>query len=560
MPFMSTTQRRLLIAAAVLVLMAAGVVALRSYVFKKLDISIQRRLTSLSLSGFNVHYDSLSVDWWSNVIKVDNLVLEKDAYDTTCVYPEFVSVGRVRAEGIGLFSLIFRNTLAVESIYLDGSRMVLRRNSLLKLDSAAEKDQEFGLVADHVLIRAGDFTYTDSTACEIITSVQSDVAITGLRLNFQADRPFDYQASIVTFNNAEIRAPKYFYTFSVHRINLNFEEEQIALDTLKIVPELEKIAFGRKHGFEIDRFEGVIPFFRANEFSFSFIDTAWVNARSVDVQFYLKVFRDKRLPFVAKKKFLPGDQLRRLPFALNIDSLKVTKSYAQYEEFAEATDEPGVIFFDNLYAMLTGVSNTSREGNFQLAATSNLFGHGTVNLHAIFPLQENKRATVTGSIENFSLPEINPMLIPSARMKIASGQMKKLSFDFTFNDTRSDGKIELNYENLKLVSFKEAGKTDGDELEKDGFKTFMMNTFVFRKDMDEDLPEEKRTGTVFYPRDDTRSVFNFWVKSVLSGIKSAYDLDKVEEKKTEREIKKEERLLRREARRQRREERKKAKG
>lgn len=552
---MSKTQRRLLIVAAFFLVLVAGVVAIRSYVFKELDISIQRRLTSLSLSGYNVHYDSLSVDWWSNIIKVDNLVLEKDAYDTTCIYPEFISVGRVRAEGIGLFSLIFRNILDVESIYLDGSRMVLRRNSLLKLDSAAKKDQEFGLAADHVLIRAGEFTYTDSGACEIITAVKSDVAVTGLRLNFQADRPFEYQANIVTLNNAEIRAPQYFYTFNVHQINLNFQEEEIALDTMKIVPELEKIAFGRKHGFEIDRFEGIIPFFRANNFSFSFTDTAWIKAHSAEVQFYLKVFRDKRLPFAAKKKYLPVDQLRQLPFALNIDSLKVTKSYAQYEEFAEAIDEPGIIFFDNLYAMLTGVSNTAREGTFQLAATSNLFGHGEVNLHAIFPLEESKRATVTGSIENFSLPEINPMLIPSARMKIESGKMKRLSFNFTFNETRSDGKIELNYENLKLITFKE----EGDELEKDGFKTFMMNTFVFRKDMDEDLPEEKRTGTVHYLRDDTRSVFNFWVKSMLSGIKSAYNIDKMEAKKNEREIKKEERLLRREARRQRRAERKKEK-
>lgn len=557
---MSRTQRRILFVAAFFVLLAAGFVALRSYVFNELDLSIQRRLTSLSVSGFNVHYDSLSVDWWSNVIKVDNLVLEKDAYDTTCVYPEFISIGRLRAEGIGLFALMFRNTLEVKSIFLDGSKVVLRNHSLLKIDSATEKDHEFTFAADHVLIRAGDFTYTDSAACDIITGIKSDVAITGVRMNFQADHPLQYEVDIVTFNNAAVEAPRNFYTFNIRQVNLNFQQEELTLDTMKIVPQLGKIAFGRKHGFEIDRFEGVVPFLRLSEFSFSFIDTAWVKAGTAEVQFYLKVFRDKRLRFITKKKFLPVAQLRRLPFALNIDSLKVTKSYAQYEEFAEGTDEAGHIFFDNLYAMLTGVNNISREGNLQLAATSNLFGHGELNVHAIFPLAADKRSTLTGSIENFSLPEINPMLVPSARMKIESGKMKKLSFQFTFNETRSDGEIELNYEDFKLVAFKDEEKTDGQELEKDGFKTFMMNAFVFRRDMDEDVPEEKRTGTIHYLRDDARSVFNFWVKSVLSGIKSAYNLDKVEAKKTEREIRKEERTLRREARRQRRAERRKARG
>ena len=560
MPRKSRTKRRILTVAAVVLLLAGGFVALRYYVFGKLDVSIQRRLTSLSVSGFNVHYDSLSVDWWSNVIKVDKLVLEKNAYDTTCIYPEFISVSHVRAEGVGLFGLIFRSTLALESVYLDGLRVVLRQNSLLQIDSAAEKDQEFSLIADHVLIRAGDLTYTDSAACRIITGVQTDLAIAGLRMNFKANQPLAYEADIVTLNKAEVRAPKHLYTFNIEQLNLNFNQRALTLDSIQIVPHYGQVAFGRKHGFEIDRFEGVIPFLRATDFSFSFLDSSWVKTGAVEMQFFLKVFRDKRLRFVRKKKLLPVAQLRELPFALKIDTIRIKKSYVQYEEFAEGTNEPGRIFFDNFYATLTGIDNRSRAGSFNLTAASNLLGDGALNLHASFPLEENKRATVTGSIEDFSLPEINPMLVPSARIKIESGTMKKLSFDFRFNQTRSDGKLELNYENLKLITFKDDDKAEGDELEKDGFKTFMMNTFIFRTDMDEDVPEEKRTGTIQYVRDDVRSVFNYWVKSLLSGIKSAYNLDKAEAKKSEREIKKEERSLRREARRQRRADRKKARG
>ena len=561
MPSASKTKRRIIVVAALCALLAGGFVAVRSYVFTELNVSIQRRLTSLSFSGFNVHYDSLTVDWWRNIIKVDNLVLERDAYDTTCIYPEYISVKRVRVEDIGLLNLIFQNTLNVESIFLDGPKVVLRQESLLKLDSAGEKDQEFALVADHVLIRGADFTYTDSIECKIITGLNSDLSIAGLRMNFQANHPFEYEADIVTFNKAEMHLPEQFYTLSIQRANMNFQHSEFSMDTMKIAPHYDKIAFGRKHGFEIDRFEGVIPFIKAKDISFSFIDTARVKASAIDMQFYLKVFRDKRLKFVAKKKVLPVKQLRALPFSLVIDTLKVSKSFVQYEEFAEDTNEPGRIFFDNLYAVFSGVNNTTQEGSFQLNARSNLLGHGDLNLKATFPLEADKPARVVGSIENFSLPEINPMLVPSTRIMVESGEMKKLSFQFMFNETRSDGKIELNYEDLKLVTFKEDEKTDGDQLEKDGFKTFIMNTFVFRKNMDEDIPEEKRTGTIAYVRDDARSIFNFWVKSLLSGIKAAYNLDKVEAKKSEREIKKEKRTSRREARRQKRAERKeKARG
>jgi hypothetical protein len=157
------------------------------------------------------------------------------------------------------------------------------------------------------------------------------------------------------------------------------------------------------------------------------------------------------------------------------------------------------------------------------------------------------------------MPEINSMLVPATNIKVESGKMKELSFNFTFNAVRSDGELELNYENLKLITFKDS-PDKGDALEKDNLKSFIMNTFIFRKNMDEDVPEEKRTGAVAYVRDDSRSVFNFWVKSVVSGIKSAYNLDKTEAKMTGKKEKKEERLTRRAQRKIRKAEKKRERG
>jgi hypothetical protein len=194
-------------------------------------------------------------------------------------------------------------------------------------------------------------------------------------------------------------------------------------------------------------------------------------------------------------------------------------------------------------------------------------GQGDVSISAIFPLRKNRRSRLTGSIQNFNIPKINSMLTPSTNISVESGEMNKLSFTFSFNNLRSDGKIELNYNDLKLVSFKEGeqknGKSknaDGNDLQKDNLKTFIMNTFIFRKNMDDKVPEEKRTGTVMYLRDNSRSIFNFWVKSVLSGIKSAYNLDKPQAQKKKRESKKEERLTKRQEKKLRKGERKKERG
>src|SRR5690606_41300249 len=71
-------------------------------------------------------------------------------------------------------------------------------------------------------------------------------------------------------------------------------------------------------------------------------------------------------------------------------------------------------------------------------------------------------------------------LTPSTQLSVESGQMNALLFEFTFNEFRSDGQLELNYENLKLATFKDPASSE--EREIDNFKTFMINTFVFRKD------------------------------------------------------------------------------
>jgi hypothetical protein len=49
--------------------------------------------------------------------------------------------------------------------------------------------------------------------------------------------------------------------------------------------------------------------------------------------------------------------------------------------------------------------------------------------------------------------------------------------------------------------------------------------------MDEDVARDKRTGTIEFYRDQKRSIFNYWWKSVFSGIKSAYKIDKLTNRK-----------------------------
>jgi len=73
----------------------------------------------------------------------------------------------------------------------------------------------------------------------------------------------------------------------------------------------------------------------------------------------------------------------------------------------------------------------------------------------------------------------------------------------------------INYEDLKFKGLKKEKSR-----EKDDLKTLLINTIV-RNDKDKDVPREKRTGTISFERDRKRQIFNFWWKSLLSGIKGS---------------------------------------
>ncbi|MEO5601231.1 MAG: DUF748 domain-containing protein [Cyclobacteriaceae bacterium] len=562
-----TIKRKTILAILFIFVGAAGFLLLRTYVFKQIGDSLQEKLQSLKVSGFNVEYDSISIDWRRNTITIDHLVLQKNAYDTTCVYPEFISVEKITAQGFGLFPLLFKRKLSFENVYLESPHLVIRDHSRLMVDSATQRANEFTLAIEKVFVKSGRVEYTDTLNCELLTGLRSDLMLGGLQMDFHVKKPFVFNVDLVSLDSTEVRLPKEFYTLNFKRTRADLLRGTLQVDSLVVKPDFGKIEFGRKRGYEIDRFEGIIPFIKLSGFSILTRDSIAVRSTLADVQFYLKIFRDKRLPFKTQVKELPIAQLKGLPFALKIDSLKITKSFVQYEELVKDGIEAGTIYFDDLSAILKNINNRSNEGSTSLVANASLMGQGNARITATFPLAKNKNAWIAGAIENFSIPKLNPMLTPSTNIKVESGNMNKLSFSFSFNNLRSDGEIELNYNDLKLVSFKGEEKRNGqtkkgkeDDLQKDNLKTFIMNTFIFRKNMDEKVPEDKRTGTVMYFRDDSRSMFNYWIKSILAGVKSAYHLEKPEANKNNRDSKKEEKQSKKQARKQRKAEKRRERG
>jgi hypothetical protein len=323
-----------------------------------------------------------------------------------------------------------------------------------------------------------------------------------------------------------IKIPESLYSFSAASIRLGLTDQTFRVDSLTITPLKGKHAFMKASGRETDHIKGLIPYIAAEGIQFYNYPERAFEIRKVNLQLQLQVFRDKRYPFFkSKETSLPAHFLQRLPFHLQVDTITVENSFVSYEEFPEDGDSSGRIHFEKLRAQITHVHNRKAYGKETIMhANANFMGTGKLKATFTFPYDTTKPYRAWGSLQNFPLTGLNSMLGSAAQARVESGTMTNLAFNFYYNMYRADGTVELNYENLRVVSLR---SNRNNEQTVSVFKTFILNTFIIRKNMNDNVDSEKRTGTILFHRDRHRSILNYWAKALLSGISSAYKLDKL---------------------------------
>jgi hypothetical protein len=547
----------LAILATVILLMAAVVLVGRAYLLNQIKSKLEERLHALRDLGYVVDYDSIRVDTEQNRVDVYRLTIKRDLDSALCATTDFFSASLIRAEGFRIMPLILKKQLRFRSLELDSPRMVLYENFFNKpVKDEKGKRNEFSIVVDHIKLPHINFSYVDSSSCNPNSTYTSNAAIEDFVLSFYEDRPPYFDITSFNADSIRIKLPAELYSINIKEARLNLKMGIFDLDTLRIIPDRNKIAFGREKEKETDRIEGVIPYINLYGLSLKHRDSITVKASKMTTQLFLHVFRDKRLPFKNNLKPLPIDALYSIPIGLTIDSLIVNKSFVEYEEFAEEADSSGRVYFDDIYASISKIDNTDRDrkGKTFMIAEGAFMGQGELRVESVMPWRREEKARVSGSLKNMDMARLNLILEPQVKMRAESGRLNLMTFGFTYNDDQSEGKLELSYNDLKIITFRNdeqiekktrkqkrkghsEDEIDEDKIMKDPLKTFVVNTFILQKNIDGEV-EEKRDGTIHFERDKRRSIFNYWAKSMFSGVKSAYNIDKLQDSRLKKILEK----------------------
>lgn len=521
----------------IIILTVAGVF-LSKLAHRKLQAGLDASGIKVRAYSINLLTRSISIEGfeWRVGASSDSVApsLSDSARDATLL----IDVTTIHATDIDVLAFLRKKEIHIGAVILSHGKLIQDRLISDKKqtdnnDSTAKKPLPF------TQITIGRLTLDDISVVLKRGSLNEHMANVSMELHdiglLQADRFQDiraYELGEYTFtaSNYRMAAQRSMYTLSVKQIKLDSREQNMTVDSIVLIPKYGKYQFSRRLGKQIDRFVLRIPGIALTGLDLSNLRDSAIVASSLKIHHAdLHVFRDKRLPFIKHHNTpLPVALIRTLPFEFTLDTLLLDDTKILYEEFPENGFKTGYILFDQLRANAANLTNRTtdvKQKQSVLHVTSRVMQQGNIAVDFTLPYGKSQVYNATGKISNLRLDRLNPILESLAFVRVESGRLNALNFNFDYDDRASNGNILINYEDLKL-----AGLTKDKESKENDVKSLALGLFV-RKDKDRDVPIEKRSGKIYYERDRRRAVFNIWVKSLFSGIKSSV-VDPPSERKT----------------------------
>jgi hypothetical protein len=443
--------------------------------------------------------------------------------DSTNNTPLKAALKNIAIKNVSLYNLLVNKQLEIKEILIsDGSIRFTRRKSVK--DDRIEHPMKIPInkiIIGTLVLKNLNTTLADDsmTLCSGLLNMKLNNIQSSDTTSIDDFRAYNIRELESTISHLIYNSADGFYQTHIKAIHLSSNDEKLILDSLVLLPRYSKFKFSRVAGKQVDRLKTFIPHIEITGFQYDhFRDSTFLASKIVIISADIFSFRDKRMTFKeTENKPLPIAAIKQFDFAIEVDTLQIKNSRVTYEEFPPDGFKSGKIIFEDLQATLVNLSNKAYQNKHDatLEASAKIMGKGLIQASFTLPLDENKQYHAKGTIGRMSLLHLNPALENLAFIRIESGRLNALNFDFGYNDKFSKGTLTINYQDLKITGLKKEKSLDESDM-----KTFLINTII-KNDKDKSMPTDKRTGTIEFERDRRRQIFNFWWKSLLSGIKAS---------------------------------------
>lgn len=300
----------------------------------------------------------------------------------------------------------------------------------------------------------------------------------------------------------------------VFGIGFTNHNKTISIDSLIYHPSMDRDSFNRMQAWQKDYFEVATGRIRIRNFDFDrMASDSLYNAGLIEIQKPdLHIYKDKRLPFqTGIIKPLPVNMLKKIDKRLRLDSLRIVDGNLVYEEYNDKTNSIGTVNFTQMNASIRNIRNYDIKGkdSLMLSASTKFLDKARLGLRY--------RESYTDSLAGFmfqvnmgkmDLSELTAVTKPLANARVSKGFLDTLQLKAIGRENIAHGKMRMLYRDLKVEFL---NKEDQEK------KTIMTRLMTWAANLIVKGSNTSRTGTVYTQRIRERSVFNYWIKIVLSG-------------------------------------------
>jgi hypothetical protein len=157
-----------------------------------------------------------------------------------------------------------------------------------------------------------------------------------------------------------------------------------------------------------------------------------------------------------KRRTMWSQRLADLDWAVRVDTISLKKGTIRYGEINAGRPEVALLYFSDVNATVTNLGNKEGYGGksapvAEIDATAKLMGKGAVKAHIEVPQTPGTHvSSVSGSLGKFQGQELNSMLLYAAGVKLKSGRMDSVSFNFKVANGLSAGSFSSTFDSLSL--------------------------------------------------------------------------------------------------------------
>lgn len=453
---------------------------------------------------------------------------------------------QARLTGFSWRGFLFQNSIRLDSAFIENLNIEsvtppidsLTLNKQARTDRGGKDYEQISV--NRIRVNKLSFenrdSYTDSTRLSIV-----DLFVFGDNFMLTKEDLADPDALFQVENiegymaEASVHLNDFRNVVYTHDFSFNTKEKKAEISQIRIRNKLEPYAYASEFKYETDWIELQEGNLQVEGLDFlSYFRQGAIHAEKLKISdMKIIVFRDKRKPDdMERRPLMIHEVFRELPIPLDIQEVEVINGYVSYEERPESgAPRSGMIFFDDINATITGMSNSqerlAENDEMVLKAESKLIGEGQINLEVTYFLNDTTgKFLMKGSIGAMDLLGLNKIIEPSTKVSLKNGRMNSLFFNIVADDIEGTGEVIVRYENVEIEILDKNFGHDQNIFQRIG--SFLANKLIL-KSQNPNRKGELKKGAVYYPRDQHKFIFKYWWELVLSGLKSTITGDEEED-------------------------------